>query len=29
LEQAIEAIRAAGITHITHFEQHQPRLVAL
>jgi histidinol-phosphatase (PHP family) len=29
LEKALEAIRAAGITHITHFEQRQPRLVAL
>jgi histidinol phosphatase-like PHP family hydrolase len=29
LEKALEAIRAAGITQITHFEQRQPRLVAL
>ncbi|MGD0750170.1 MAG: hypothetical protein ABSA23_02055 [Anaerolineales bacterium] len=29
LEKALEALRAAGITHITHFDQHQPRLVAL
>ena len=29
LDKAIEAIRAAGITHITHFEQRQPRLVAI
>jgi histidinol-phosphatase (PHP family) len=29
LEQGIQAIQAAGITHVTQFEQRQPRLVAL
>ena len=29
LEKAIEAIHAAGITYVTHFEQRQPRLEAL
>jgi histidinol phosphatase-like PHP family hydrolase len=29
LEKGIQAIRAAGITHVTQFVQRQPRLVAL